>query len=455
MNDVDIHFLLDSGSTATLISRETFETCGGEEIYPLHMTDINVNSVDGTNITMHGLIEADIDSGSFKARTTIIVCDISLPGLLGQDFIMKNIVQWNLERMELNTKDGYAIQCQTMESIDRVCRVTVGGEIEIPAKTCMLVPVKIPSSEFLPEVAFVGEMETHQLNDMKVIKGILDPHCNELFIGVINETEDTYTIKEGKEIGRCHPIFEDRFTMDRVNGKSEMCSVVTDNFHGNMKKSAQDSMPEHMKSMFDLGKEHLEDADREKFATLLSNYQDVFAKDSGDLGCTNMVKHKINTRDSYPIRQPARRQPYGKRETEKEEVEKMLEKGVIEPSNSPWSSPVVLVSKKDDSTRFCIDYRKLNEVTVQDAYPIPRVDDCLDALSGSKWFNTMDLCSGFWQIEREEDDKLKTAFSTSGQGLFHFRVMPFGLVNPSTHLSKANGNRSKRDTMGRVFIIYG
>ena len=146
-----------------------------------------------------------------------------------------------------------------------------------------------------------------------------------------------------------------------------------------------------------------------------------------------MVKHKINTEKSQPIRQPLRRQPYGKRDVEKQEVEKMLDRGVIEPSDSPWSSPIVLVSKKDGSTRFCIDYRKLNEVTVKDAYPIPRVDDCLDSLSGSKWFNCMDLCSGFWQIEMDDEDKLKTAFSTSSQGLFHFRVMPFGLVNaPST-----------------------
>jgi hypothetical protein len=110
----------------------------------------------------------------------------------------------------------------------------------------------------------------------------------------------------------------------------------------------------------------------------------------------------------------------------------MIAKGVIEPSNSPWSSPIVLVTKKDGSTRFCVDYRKLNEVTVKDAYPIPRVDDCLDALAGAKWFSTMDLCSRFWQVAMDPEDKLKTAFS-SVNGLNHFKVMPIGLVNaPST-----------------------
>lgn len=110
----------------------------------------------------------------------------------------------------------------------------------------------------------------------------------------------------------------------------------------------------------------------------------------------------------------------------------MLDRGVIEPSTSPWSSPVVLVTKKDGSFRFCVDYRVLNSLTVKDAYPIPRVDECLDALSGCKWFSSMDLNSGFWQVGLHPEDRQKSAFATS-LGLFQFTVMPFGLANsPST-----------------------
>ena len=102
------------------------------------------------------------------------------------------------------------------------------------------------------------------------------------------------------------------------------------------------------------------------------------------------------------------------------------------PSNSAWSSPIVLVTKKDGSTRFCVDYRRLNDLTVKDAYPIPRVDECLDSLTGSKWFSCLDLNSGFWQIGLDPADKEKTAFATS-LGLYQFTVMPFGLANaPST-----------------------
>jgi len=147
-----------------------------------------------------------------------------------------------------------------------------------------------------------------------------------------------------------------------------------------------------------------------------------------DLGRTSLVKHTINTNNRPPIKQPPRRVAPAKREEIERAVNEMAALGLIERSDSPWSSPIVLATKKDGSKRFCVDYRALNEVTVKDSYPLPRIDDTLDALTGVQWFSTLDLKAGYHQVEMAGEDKKKTAFSF-GQGLWHFNVMPFGLCN--------------------------
>ena len=113
-------------------------------------------------------------------------------------------------------------------------------------------------------------------------------------------------------------------------------------------------------------------------------------------------------------------------------VKEMLDRGVVQPSRSPWASPVVLVEKKDGTLRFCVDYRQLNAATKIEVFPLPRIDDSLDLLSKSKFFSTLDLATGFWQVQMEPSSREKTAFITHS-GLYEFTVMPFGLVNaPST-----------------------
>ena len=139
------------------------------------------------------------------------------------------------------------------------------------------------------------------------------------------------------------------------------------------------------------------------------------------------VEHTIDTGDSPPIRCAPRRMSPQKIKQEETCVEEMLTGGQIELSDSPWSAPVVLVTKKDGGIWFCVDYHWLNLATVKDAYPLPRIDDTLDMLAGKRWFSTLDLVSGHWQVSLSPDARCKTTFAT------HSGVMPFGLCNaPAT-----------------------
>ncbi len=177
---------------------------------------------------------------------------------------------------------------------------------------------------------------------------------------------------------------------------------------------------------------NLTEKQRERMEAFLLDQTDLFALSPLELGCTNLTTHSIDTGDHLPIRQHARRTPFALRHKIDEMVEKMTEQGVIQPSRSPWASPVVLVEKKDRTLRFCIDYRRLNAITKMDVFPLPRIDDTLDLLSHSQYFTTLDLASGYWQVRMHPESREKTAFTTYS-GLYEFLVMPFGLCNaPAT-----------------------
>lgn len=164
----------------------------------------------------------------------------------------------------------------------------------------------------------------------------------------------------------------------------------------------------------------------------LSQHQHVFALTDKDYGGTHSIFHEIPTGDAAPIRQRYRQIAPSLYQEVRVMLQDLLEAGIIHKSTSPWASPIVLVKKKDGSTRFCVDYRKLNSVTRKDAFPLPRVEESLTMLSQAKFFSTLDLASGYWQVPVQPEDRQKTAFTTP-MGLYEWDRMPFGLCNgPAT-----------------------
>ena len=144
--------------------------------------------------------------------------------------------------------------------------------------------------------------------------------------------------------------------------------------------------------------EDLEEDQLEQLKQLVGEFDDIFALDGDDLGCTDVVKHKIDTGDSPPIKQYPRRTPFVQRAKIASMISDREKKGVVRPSISPWASPVVLVPKKDGSTRFCVDYRRLNAVTKKDVYPLPRIEDILDTIGRAKYLLPLTCLQDFGRL---------------------------------------------------------
>ena len=178
---------------------------------------------------------------------------------------------------------------------------------------------------------------------------------------------------------------------------------------------------------------------RDIVACLIAKFHDVFALSDCELGVTDQAKHYLDTGGTAPIKQYARRIPHALREHVRKLMDDMLQKDVIQPSSSPWASPIVLVKKKEGAYRFCVDYQRLNSVTKINVYPLPRIGDYLDALAGVRYFTTLDLASGFWQVPMHPESIEKTAF-VSHAGSYEFLIMPFGLKNAPSMFQRLMSN---------------
>ena len=169
----------------------------------------------------------------------------------------------------------------------------------------------------------------------------------------------------------------------------------------------------------------------EKAHSLLKEYHDIFSLEKHDMGHTKAAKHKIVLKD--PDTPPFKEKFHRILPLQLDEVcahlKMMLDAGVIWPSNSPWCNAVVLVRKKDGSLRFCIDFRKLNSLTVKDSHPLPHICETLEILAGAAHYSTFDMNSGFWQVPMDEESKQYTAFMLGSMGLYECESMPFGLCN--------------------------
>lgn len=211
-------------------------------------------------------------------------------------------------------------------------------------------------------------------------------------------------------------------------------------------------------NLFDrLRLEHLNKEEKNALLKVIANNQQVFHTEDQKLTFSNTIKHTIDTKDEIPVHAKTYRYPYCHKKEVQTQIRKMLDQNIIRPSNSPWSAPVWVVPKKTDASgqqkwRLVVDYRKINEKTIDDRYPMPNITDILDKLGKCQYFSTIDMYSGFYQVEVDENDIKKTAFSVEN-GHYEFLRMPFGLKNAPATFQRVM-DHILREHIGKSCVIY-
>ena len=362
-----------------------------------------------------------------QASAEVVVAESVESLILGIDWITANQCQWDFGRGLIKIHDN-VLRLHSRPRQGRVRRIYAERDSIIPAGHQGDISVNITWPDLHPARSDLAVSPKPFQNGVISARTLLGGSALQSAVRVMNTSNEDYVISRGTYIGPAEEV-EICSEVGESSGLNEDINVVDAATCLKMESQPEsESSITHVQPVIQSLPEDLSDDQKEEAPKFIEKHADLFSKSEFDIGRTPLVQHVIDTGHHRPFKQPLRRHPLSQLPIIDEHVEQMLSNDVIEPAASPWASNVVLVRRKDNSFRFCIDYRALNLRTCQDSYPLPRIDSCLDSLGGATLFSTLDLRSGYWQVPMQPESAEKTAFVTR-KGVWKFKVMPFGLTN--------------------------
>ena len=405
--------ILDTGSSITIINRLFLQTISYQSFKPLRRS---FSSANCTHIEIIGEVLLAIKLNNISTYITAFVASQLVTNLLlGADWIDRYIISIHLPNKTLLVQDasGRSTTVPIVRPTDPSCSsVTLVHATTVPSYSESVVDINVPVSECLDML-----FEPSSTFDRKAISlspALLRVSRNRSQLIVRNPTHRTYTLSKNTRLGVAspHPLIcgtslsSTPQSPPPTSSALHRCYVCSHDFL----------------SSNDLHRHLTDSSTRTQIQTVLWKHAKLF--DTTAPSKINFtLENAIDTGDHRPVyTAPYRRSPADYQAIDAETT--MLSRhDCIEPSTSTWCSPVVLVRKKDGTTRFCVDYRKLNEVTVKDSFPLPRLDDIFDQISGSNYFTKLDFKSGYFQVPLAPRDRPKTAFSTRDNH-YQFKVLP-------------------------------
>ena len=435
VDGIPTNFLTDSGAEISLLP--SHHEAVVSQMDQLQPADIQPVAVDGSPIPLSGSMEVLVTINGRPIKSSFyITTDSKIPPILGLDVMRK------LEYVNINFQDGAVSfgPVKQSEADDlspknpKICHITNSYRVEIDC-----------DAEILPrhQVRLVGNLIAVNKEELVTLNGktlLLEPTVNlenlacaralvtsekgKIPLLICNPFDKKVHLKEGLCVGSAETIpsesviatLQEDDELERMSaGKTSECAAEV------IHRLCDEAEVTHK--------------ERTTLNHFVTRNQDVFSI-NGEMGRYKGNPFVIDTGNARPIRQMPRPVPYHRKAEVDRQLDEMLEKGIIEPANSEWASPILLVPKSDGTLRFCIDYRRLNAVTKHDAFPLPNINDCLSSLgNNSKFFSTVDCYHGYWQVEMDPKSQDKAAFTTH-RGLFKPKVLPFGPRGGVAHFSR-------------------
>ena len=429
VNGIECTALIDSGSVISSMSSKFHEQQFShiplkpiEDVFPdgLSITsatdhELNISGYLEVNVLLPGLV-TPVPILMTVLKSSILCGD--MPILIGSNALES----WRLELdSNKNTRDVNPVVDRWKSEPNCVGIVKNVNYAQIQSHNCLFIQSKVKVNDIRPYnrkllfVPFEKYANTISPSTISVPKNTENISCE--LVTLPTKSTQCIRVPAGKKIGIMCPL------------KEEVLIPVNQQYNVNSSERGEELIKSFNKTSWptELSTE---------IENLITDYQDVFALSHHELGCFTDAKHRIELTDRTPIKQKYRRIPPHLFEAVKTEIQKMLENGVIRPSISPYSSPLSIAIKKDGTPRICLDFRKINNITKNDAKAIPSVDEMIDLLHGKTTFSSLDLVQGFHQQELEESSKQFTAFNAGPLGLFEYQRLPFGIKNASASFQR-------------------
>lgn len=429
--DTKVRTLFDTGASRSLINKKTFDRLNVDKSKLSTNTSYQLYDVQNKKLEILGVIKLKVTFGDQEFFHEFIVSQgISEYCILGIDAITEH--QFVLDGRERRV---YRIRKKTPGQVDDDAPILTlpAGLYLAPytAEVCYVqegnVSKKLPS-----DMACFVERALELPPGIEVhpfVSSIVD--SGNYLIIISNETNRFVSLPKFQVLGTLK-FHNPRASYETV--EQRFCSISS------------------ISEKTEINYSEIPEQKREEFKQLISDYTDVFAPNSYEIGKTDYIKHQIDTQGHGPIRKRAYRTPFKLQEEMKKHIQEMLKAGIIRPSCSPWAAPVLLVKKQDNTTRFVTDFRALNSITKHDSYPLPRIDWIFDQLGQRKIFTSLDMAQGFFQVPMNEDSVEKTAFVCE-EGLFEYLRLPMGLKNSPSTLSRLVADIFK-DYIGKFIFLY-